>query len=356
MVSSQAKTEVSFRTNKTGRDGDKPVSFVCPAPAGATLTFEFRLWPSADHPGSIDPGHKGPCAVYVKKVDDIFSDPAAGPGWIKIWEDGYDKESREWCVDRLIQNKGLLSVELPNSLPSGYYLVRPEVLALHQAYRGDPQYYLGCAQLFIQGGPVGSLDVADKYKTSIPGYVDGDTPGVTFDIYKDPMPNYPIPGPKVYVPAGKGLSTIAVSHKEDKMRMRMGAVPSDCILKNANWCARPIAKYSGQDACWKGVKDCYDQSKLCWATAPASGSENCYTWSDYCKEMDQSCERGEFEGPPAFEGKEKYAAVPGDIPQPWDIKAADTEHSEGSDNSDEKGSNDAQSEAGSEKSEESCDE
>lgn len=306
------------------------MSYVCPAPSGATLTFEFRLWPSADHPGSIDPGHKGPCAVYVKKVNDIFSDPADGPGWFKIWEDGYDGK---WCVDRLIENNGLLSVELPQSLPSGYYLVRPEVLALHQAYRGDPQFYTGCAQIFIQGGHVSSLNVPEECKVSIPGYVDGDTPGVTFDIYKEPTPAYPIPGPKVWVPEGKGVSRVNMK----KMRMKKGGVPGDCILKNANWCAKPVGKYSDQDGCWRGVKDCYEQSKMCWKSAPASGSENCYTWSDYCKEMDGRCEKGEWEGPPVFEGREKFAAMPGDIPAPWHSSEEGDKENEKSDKENERG-------------------
>lgn len=256
----------------------------------------------------------------------MFSDSADGPGWFKIWEDGYDGK---WCVDRLIENNGLLSVELPQSLPSGYYLVRPEVLALHQAYRGDPQFYTGCAQIFIQGGAVSSLNVPEEYKVSIPGYVDGDTPGVTFDIYKEPMPAYPIPGPKVWVPEGKGVSGVNMK----KMRMKKGAVPGDCILKNANWCAKPVRKYSDQDGCWRGVKDCYEQSKMCWKSAPASGSENCYTWSDYCKEMDGLCERGEWEGPPVFGGREKFAEVPGDIPAPWTTKSEN-----GSEDKDEEGS------------------
>ncbi|KAJ3472383.1 hypothetical protein NLG97_g11034 [Lecanicillium saksenae] len=116
-----------------GYGGHDPVAFVCPAPSGSKLTFEFRLWPDAEQPGALDPGHKGPCAVYVKRVDDMFSDPAAGPGWFKIWEDGYDNKTREWCTDRLIRHDGLLSVDLPTGLAPGYYLVRPEILALHWA-------------------------------------------------------------------------------------------------------------------------------------------------------------------------------------------------------------------------------
>lgn len=303
---------------ETGRGGDKPVAYVCPAPSGATLTFEWRLWPDYEQPGSIDPGHLGPCAVYVKKVDDMFTDDAAGSGWFKIWEDGYDAESGQWCVDRLVEKKGLMSVELPSGLPAGYYLVRPEILALHQAYRGDPQFYLGCAQIFVEASTgVPPLDVPAEYRASIPGYVDGDTPGVTFDIYKNPMPEYPIPGPKVYLPTLPDSRTSASSKKTQQQQQSQGAIPAGCLVKNANWCAKEIAPYDGEEGCWAGVKDCYAQSKECWDSAPASGSANCYTWSDYCQKMNDACEAGEFRGPPEFNGKEKYAEVPGKIPEVW---------------------------------------
>ncbi|EEY14809.1 endoglucanase II [Verticillium alfalfae VaMs.102] len=133
-----------------GANGDTPAAFVCPAPAGATLTFEFRTWPDASNPGAIDPSHVGPCSIYVKKVDDPLNDPASGAGWVKLWHEGYNEDTGKWCVDNLIANNGLLSFELPSGLAKGNYLVRSEILALHQAYsKGDPQYYVSCAQVHL---------------------------------------------------------------------------------------------------------------------------------------------------------------------------------------------------------------
>jgi hypothetical protein len=305
----------------SGRNGENPVAYVCPAPGGSTLTFEWRLWPNYEQPGSIDPGHLGPCAVYIKRVDDMFSDDASGPGWFKIWEDGYDAASGKWCVDRLVEEKGLMSVDLPTGLPAGYYLVRPEILALHQAYRGDPQFYLGCAQIYVEG-TAPALDVPEECRTSIPGHVEMDTPGLTFDIYKNPMPEYPMPGPKVFIPtfpssSSSSLSSSTSSTSSKKTQQRQGTIPSSCLVKNANWCAMPIAAYDGENACWDGVKSCYAQSKECWDSAPASGSANCYTWSDYCQRMNDACEAGNFQGPPSFNGEEKFAEVPGEIPPMW---------------------------------------
>lgn len=297
-----------------GRDGQDAVPFVCPASGGDTITFEFRSWPNGEKSGSIDPSHKGPCAVYLKKVDDMFSDSAAGGGWFKIWEDGYNAETNKWCVDTLVDNGGLLSVNLPAGLPSGYYLARPELLALHNAPSGDPQFYHNCAQIFIESGPEGSLDIPSEYEVSIPGHVKADDPGLNFNLYNnDDAANYIIPGPPVFVPTSSGSSS-----SDTKRTLEAGAIPDNCILKNGNWCAKPIAAYSDVTTCWDGTENCWDQSKVCWDTMPVSGGWNCEVWADYCTAMGNSCEAGKYNGPPEFTGKEVFTSSP-NIPKPYNL-------------------------------------
>ncbi|KAI9171004.1 putative endo-beta-1,4-glucanase D [Paramyrothecium foliicola] len=293
-----------------GYDGGKAVPFICPAPSGSKLTFEFRAWPEFEKPLVIDDGHKGPCAVYIKKVDDMFSDSAAGPGWMKIWEDGYNVETNRWCVDTLIENNGLLSVNLPTSLPAGYYIVRPEVIALHFAYKGDPQFYTSCAQIFIEGGPGGSLDIPSEYETSIPGYVSGDESGLSYNIYDNDPSEYTIPGPKVYRPSADGQA-------KERMSQEEGVIPEECLVKNANWCALPIASYSGESDCWAGSKACWKQSSACYDSMPPTGAANCEIWGDYCETINEACNAGDFEGPPTFRGEEIFASSYENIPEPW---------------------------------------
>lgn len=68
-----------------GIDGSIGVERVCPANAGSTLTFEFHDRPDIVTSGAIDSSHKGPCAVYMKKVDSaVANDTAKGDGWFKI--------------------------------------------------------------------------------------------------------------------------------------------------------------------------------------------------------------------------------------------------------------------------------
>ncbi|KHN97071.1 Glycoside hydrolase, family 61 [Metarhizium album ARSEF 1941] len=293
-----------------GRDGGNPVAFTCPVPQGATLTLQMREWTDGSREGFIAPEHKGPCSVYVKKVDDMGANNAAGPGWVKIWESGYDASSGEWCVDKLIKRKGFLSVRLPPTLPAGYYLVRPEILALHNAVKGDPQFYLGCAQIFVQRGPSGPLRVPAEFSVSIPGHVSPDTPGPTFNIYDKSQREYPIPGPKVYVPEGEPSPSC------DK-KQTQGLIPDSCVVKNANWCAKPLAGFTTKEGCWESVKDCWSQSKACWNSSPPSGGVNCQAWEDYCKGLEQQCGSGnDVSGPVEFEAKNTMKDLPAEALEP----------------------------------------
>lgn len=298
-----------------GRDGLSPVAFACPAAAGSKLTFEFREYADGSQPGALDPSHKGPCAVYLKQVSNLTSSAADGDGWFKIWDSGYDETAQKWCTEKLIDDNGLLSVALPSALPTGYFLVRPELLALHQADKGDPQFYVGCAQLFVQGSAPGTVSIPAGKSVSIPGYVQASDRGLTFNIYNQPMAlPYPMPGPEVYFPGSP--STLPGAATSTPQPQTQGAVPPTCLVKNANWCGTEVASYTNETGCWAASADCYAQAKTCYASAPASGSANCRVWEAKCKGIQDACAAGKFDGPPA--AGEKLAAVeakvPGSIP------------------------------------------
>ncbi|KAK1974573.1 glycosyl hydrolase family 61-domain-containing protein [Colletotrichum cereale] len=292
-----------------GKDGEIAAAYTCAASGGSRLTFEFRQWPDGRAEGSIDPSHKGPCAVYIKKVDDMATSAAAGPGWFKIWDDGYNEFTQQWCVDELIKNNGLLTVELPSGLTAGYYLVRPELLALHQAFSlKDPQYYVGCAQLHIGNGPTGSLEIPPGYIVSIPGHVDGSEPGNTFNLYDNSQFPYLVPGPKPYNPIGN-------SSKPKAAPTFSGGVPRGCLIKNANWCGIKPTGYTSEAGCWHAVDDCYAQGDICFDEAPPTGASNCYVWNDrMCKSIEAQCKSKNFSGPPEIESLTEAAADRGVIP------------------------------------------
>jgi cellulase len=148
---------------------------------------------TSDEP--IAASHKGPIMVYVT--------PAATEGksgWVKIMEDGYT--NGQSAVDRFIANKGVIDVTLPD-LAAGEYLIRSEILALHEASAlGKAQFYNGCGQIKVTSAgkvtlPAG-VDLRTAYKT--------DDAGVKFDIYSGTVTNYPIPGPKVFSASSGGAA------------------------------------------------------------------------------------------------------------------------------------------------------
>jgi hypothetical protein len=84
---------------------------------------------------------------------------------------------------------------IPSSLAAGNYLIRHELLALHQA--NNPQFYAECAQLQVTGS--GAKTPGDEYLATIPGYAKQSDAGVTVDTYADKRTTYTCPGPKVWV-------------------------------------------------------------------------------------------------------------------------------------------------------------
>ncbi|MCJ1313348.1 hypothetical protein MMC25_007026 [Agyrium rufum] len=289
-----------------GVNGQNAAARVCSANAGSTLTFEYRSWPDGTRPGSIDASHKGPCAVYMKSVSSATAnDTAVGPGWFKIFAQDYDETSSQWCTEKIIANNGLLSFILPSNLPAGYNLVRSELLALQQADKSpaDPQFYVGCAQIFLNS--TGSSIPQDTVE--IPGYINMETnaAALTFSIYDQPMKlPYPMFGPPIY----QSLSTVGskpgmrfanakVTDSEVKNQVQ-GLAPAGCVLQNDNWCGIEVSNYSDEAGCWNASTDCWNQATTCYNSAGPTGSTNCPIWETKCKGIQSACNTGDFSGPP----------------------------------------------------------
>jgi hypothetical protein len=268
--------------------GTKGVSRVQPVKDGALLTFEIRSWPDDPSKERLDRGHKGPCAVYLKKVADASTDKAAGDGWFKIFDHGYDSDSQKWCTDKIIDNNGLLSVNLPKGLEGGDYLARPEILALHAAKDGDPQFYTGCAQIFLQS----SGNLVPETTVSIPGYVKYNEPSTDFDIYNTPASEYVVPGPKIAKLKAAGAKKSSVSVQTT------GLKPEGCVMENANWCAKEVQSYTDEKGCWAAAEDCWAQSDVCYDSAPPTGGKNCKLWQQKCTDIGAQCKAGNWVGPP----------------------------------------------------------
>ncbi|CAI6332511.1 unnamed protein product [Periconia digitata] len=270
-------------------DGTTGVSRVQPIKDGSTLTFEMRSWPDDKSKESLARQHYGPCAFYLKKVSSAVEDKGAGDGWFKLYEQGYNKDTDRWCTDDLIDNKGHFSVKIPENLAGGYYLARPEVLALHNATNGDGQFYLGCGQIFVDSK--GDLGPEKGSTVSIPGYVKAGDPSVQFNIYNKKNDQYKVAGPPV-------AKLVSGASSKSETTQTEGLKPEGCILENGNWCGKEVSSYSDEKGCWASGEECWAQDKKCWAEAGPTGGKLCKIWSAKCTAMNDACTAKQFTGPP----------------------------------------------------------
>lgn len=158
------------------------------AAAGDKLGFEWFHNTRGDD--IIDLSHKGPITTWVAPFTE---DDGTGPIWTKIDEEGLS--GGKWAVENLVANKGIKEFTLPADLKAGKYLVRQEVLGLHEATRqGGAQFYPSCVQVEVSGSgsavPTQNFDINKGYQDAATGQ------GIVFDIYNNPS-TYPIPGPAV---------------------------------------------------------------------------------------------------------------------------------------------------------------
>lgn len=98
-----------------------------------------------------------------------------------------------WGTNDVLKNLYWES-NIPSSLAPGNYLIRHELLALHQA--NTPQFYAECAQIVVSGS--GSASPSGNYLANIPGYASQSDPGITVDTYGSKATTYTPPGPAVW--------------------------------------------------------------------------------------------------------------------------------------------------------------
>jgi len=174
----------------------------CPVNPGSSVTFQwhYEMGLGTSDTFIIDPSHHGPCIVYMAK-----SDTGAGAVWFKIFQDGYNATASStlpWCVDRMRANGGKFTVKIPTDITPGNYLIRAELIALHEGFElNGAQPYLHCAEITVGGS--GTVNPGNL--VAFPGAYKNTDAGIYFDIYTQSgngVPirgTYPIPGPALYV-------------------------------------------------------------------------------------------------------------------------------------------------------------
>lgn len=291
-----------------GVDGDKGVEQICDISDGSLLTFNFRACPEGKCDNGakavpIDTSHRGTCAVYMKKVNKASDNTnAAGPGWFKIFQHDYDEAAKKWCTDKIIESGGLLSANIPKGLQSGDYLIRTEILALHQADKtpADPQFYVGCAQTHLTSS---GSDIPQN-TVSIPGYVSMEKNPATlkYHVWDDNNLVLPFPaiGPPIYTGSGSSItkpnSKVAATNTNTTAPTE---AKRQCIMENGNWCGTLLPPFTDASTCATSSTNCRTQSESCYkiAALAAVGHANCTAWEEYCTAVDGACKSRAFPGP-----------------------------------------------------------
>ncbi|KAF9874430.1 glycosyl hydrolase family 61 [Colletotrichum karsti] len=153
--------------------------------AGGKVDFLWSAWPES---------HIGPVLTYAAKCDGecTSADPATLK-WVKIQEDGYDADKKQWAAAKLIADGNKWTATIPSDLIAGNYVLRHEIIALHGAgSENGAQNYPQCVNVEITGSgtanPEGTLGTA-LYKST--------DAGILFNPYAATI-DYTTPGPALF--------------------------------------------------------------------------------------------------------------------------------------------------------------
>ncbi|KAK0200098.1 glycoside hydrolase family 61 protein [Desarmillaria ectypa] len=203
-VSTQDPIKGATNSDLTCGPGALAATQVANVNPGSTLSF---LWTGAS--GSPWPHNVGPMMTYMTNCGDSSCadfDPT-GAEWFKIEESG--KTGGTWAQAALMTG-ATADVTIPSNLAAGNYLIRHEIIALHNAQaEGGAEFYASCTQLKVGGSGTGTPSNNDLVK--LPGAYSDTDRGILIDVYTDSTSDsYTFPGPAV-VDLGGGSSSASVS-------------------------------------------------------------------------------------------------------------------------------------------------
>jgi hypothetical protein len=159
-------TDAKVRCN-----GGTSASLNATVKAGDSIVAKWTQWTH----------EQGPVMVWLYKcAGDFKSCDGSQKAWFKIDQMGMTApplSGKAWGAG-IVYSKKQWESKIPASLASGNYLIRHEIIALHQA--NTPQFYAECAQITVTGS--GTASPAASYLASIPGYAPQSDPGITVSL------------------------------------------------------------------------------------------------------------------------------------------------------------------------------
>ncbi|KAI0781073.1 glycosyl hydrolase family 61-domain-containing protein [Trametes elegans] len=175
-----------------GRDA-QPAKLVANANPGSAVEIGWNGGGGQQWPHNV-----GPVLTYLascgsKSCADV---DAGNLQWFKINEVGKkDNDPSKWVQEDFMSGK-TYTINLPDDLAAGNYMLRNEIIALHLATeKGGAEFYPACMQLKVGGDATGAPDSSEEV-TFPGGYSDSD-PGIFDPNVFDTNAKYTFPGPKI---------------------------------------------------------------------------------------------------------------------------------------------------------------
>ena len=193
------------------RSGGKSASSSGQIAAGGQANF---FWTSDDHvinPNGWNPGHRGPIMTYIASCNGDCSSVDAGTlKWTKIAEEGVTGPANTqgtWATDNMVSNGGVASATIPSDIAAGNYVLRNEIIALHKAHLGEPEFYMQCGNVEVTGAGTDDLSGAGVAASLLYSTVDTQIYGFSIYDNRGDGSEWIVPGGALYSGAGSSPPT-----------------------------------------------------------------------------------------------------------------------------------------------------
>ncbi|KAF8606738.1 hypothetical protein BDV93DRAFT_520367 [Ceratobasidium sp. AG-I] len=161
--------------------GATPGTVVASAKPGDSLVYTWGNIASDDGNWIHD---TGPMMTYFAQVPEgQTADKFDGVGaqWFKT--DQVGKKNNKW-VQASLMTGSTFKTQIPETLADGDYLVRHEIIALHNAAnKGGVEFYPSCFQVRIKNSNAGNATVTASKTLSFPGAYTANDPGLLVDVF-----------------------------------------------------------------------------------------------------------------------------------------------------------------------------
>ncbi|KAG8992684.1 hypothetical protein FRB94_011382 [Tulasnella sp. JGI-2019a] len=176
------------------------------------------------------PHNVGPLMTYIASCNGKCSDfQSTNAEWLKIDEAGLDNSTGKWIQEDTLYAGKPYTFTFPTGVPAGEYLMRSEIIALHNAQSaGGAEFYPACSQITVAGSSNSALAPPASDEAKFPGGYGASDPGILINVY-NPGLVYTFPGP----PLAFTTTSTSASNGTDSNSGAMSSATATATAANA---------------------------------------------------------------------------------------------------------------------------